>query len=175
MPATKTRMHKGERQRLVETRDPRTADRNEEYRARGDRIKERRGRSERSKAGRALMHRHTLECQRCGAAVDWMQAKTQATKRAKRDKRRWKTKRHQKSGSGEKLRSGDGCSSRSCTAARNKGGYRSGEHEKRQRGYAEALRSGKRILVEWPRHTGDAKVWQRPDEARDAAVARGAA
>ena len=39
--------------------------------------------------------------------------------------------------------------------------------------YAEALRSGKRILVEWPRHTGDAKVWQRPDEARDAVVARG--
>ena len=34
MPATKTRMHKGERQRLVETRDPRTADRNEEYSAR---------------------------------------------------------------------------------------------------------------------------------------------
>ena len=169
-------MHKGERQRLVETQDPRTADRNEEYRARGDRVKGLRGQSERCTDGRALIHRHTLECQRCGAAVDWMQAKTQATKRAKRDKRRWKTKRQQKDGRGEAMRKGDGCSSRSsCTAARNKGGYRSGEHEKRQRGYAEALRSGKRILVEWPRHTGDVKVWQRPDEARDAVVARGAA
>ena len=104
-----------------------------------------------------------------------MQAKTQATKRAKRDKRRWKTERQRKDGTGEKLRNGDGCSSRSCTAARNKGGYRSGEHEKRQRGYAEALRYGKRILVEWPRHMADVKVWQRPDGARDAVVARGTA
>jgi len=170
MPAAKTRLHKGERQRLVTTRDPRTAARNDEYRGRGDRIKEPRGKSERCKAGRAKVHRNTLECRRCGAAVDWMQAKAQATKRARRDARRWKTERGRKGRGGAVLRDGDGCSSKCCTAARNKGGYRSGEHVRRQREYAEALRSGERILVEWPRSTADPKVWQRPDEARDAVV-----
>ena len=165
-------MYKGERQRLVVTRDPRTAERNEEFRARGDRVKGRPGKSEKRKAGTALIHRHTLECRRCHAAVDWMQAKAQATKRAKRDTRRWKMWRGRKGEAKAKIRDGDGCSSRSCTAARNKGGYNAGKHEKKQREYAEALSSGERILVEWPRDATDTRVWKRPDEARDAVITK---
>ena len=124
------------------------------------------------KIGRVLIHRHTLECKRCHAAVDWMQAKAQATKRAKRDTRRWKMWRGRKGEAKAALREGDGCSSRSCTAARNKGGYNAGKHEKKQREYAAALSSGARILVEWPRNAADTTVWQRPDTARDAVIAR---
>ena len=154
------------------TRNPRTTERSEEYRARDDGIEGKPRSSKRCEEGSALIHGHTLECRRCHAAVDWMQAKAQATKRAKRDTRRWKMWRRKKGEAKAKMREGDGCSSRSCTAARNRGGYNAGKHERKQREYAEALSSGARILVEWPKNAADTKVWQRPDEARDAVIAR---
>ena len=55
------------------------------------------------------------------------------------------------------MREGDGCSSRSRKAARNGGEYDAGKHERKQREYAEALSSGARILVEWPKNAADTK------------------
>ena len=103
------------------------------------------GTAERGELVAQVVHPLTLECKRCGDLVDWVRAK----QRAYGAKRTF-------------FRNGDGCGGVRCTRGPR---GRPTEHARTQCAMAAKLRTGARVLVEWPTSTRDKTVWQRPDAA----------
>ena len=104
---------------------------------------EKRGEGKACKDALALVRKLTLECEQCGALVDWRRAKT-AMRKAR----------------GQKRNRGCGCAGRRCTKY-----WAPKKFGTTQRAMATELRNGKRVLAAWPRNADDADIWQRPEEA----------
>ena len=93
----------------------------------------------------------TLECLRCGLAVDWPSCKAAANMR-----------------NPAVLRAGDGCLGQLC-------GKRNATAARRattMRKYCSQLESGARKLVAWPDSAADTDAWLRPEAARAGMIER---
>ena len=138
------RMRYGERQRRIITRDP-LAPARHEYWGRRPTPSGLPKVSARADAALKEARMRTLECPRCGLAVDWPSCKAAAKMRRPAE-----------------LRVGDGClgqlcGKRSATAAR---------RAKTMRKYRAQLESGARKLVAWPDSAADTDAWLRPEVAK---------
>ena len=138
------RIRDGERQRRLITRDPRAPARHAEW----GRKPTPSGLPKVSAVARAALKEartRTLECPRCGLAVDWPACKAAANARRPAE-----------------LRVGDGCLGQLCgkrnaTAAR---------RASTMRKYCGQLESGERRLVAWPDSAADTDAWLRPEGVR---------
>lgn len=157
-------MYGGETQTRVVMREPGACEQWEYWRRIGGSRGFKPGEADGSKEARTCVHPLTLVCRRagCGALVDWHACKVAA------------------GASGRKgVAAGAGCANPRHDARRGKDARASarparryGEFDARQRAMARSLRSGKRILVEWPTAYEDVNVWQRPHEAMEDAATR---
>ena len=144
------RTRDGERQRRIITRDPLAPARNADW----GRKPTRSGLAKVSAAAEAALKEartRTLECPRCGLAVDWPSCKKAANVR-----------------NPAILRIGDGCLGQLCgkrnaTAAR---------RASTMRKYCGQLESGARRLVAWPDSAADTDAWLRPEAAKDRMIER---
>ena len=146
----RSRVRDGERQTHHVTRDPDAPERWDAWDRAHRPDRPRVGQADGCKAARAIINTLTLVCQRCGALVDWRCAKKHA-RRAKRGR----------------IAKGAGCAGKRCTKR-----FRPVKFAATQRGMADKLVRGERVLAAWPTNVADTEVWTLSNEAVNAAVAR---
>ena len=147
------RTRHGEKQRHVQTRDPKGLARWAYWRRQYSYLRcTRVGKAPGTKKALAMIHTWILECRRknCGALVAWRRAKIEANK-----------KPH------TRMRLGAGCGSPCCSRGQRVSRFNAQQHK-----LARKLLDGSSILVEWPEDADDCDVWQRPVAAAHAAAAR---
>lgn len=144
------RVRNGERQRRIITRDPHAPARHA-YWGRKPTPSGLPKVSARADAALKEARTRTLECPRCGLAVDWPSCKAAANMRRPAE-----------------LRVGDGCLGQLC-GKRNATAARRAET---MRKYCGQLESGTRKLVAWPDSAADTDAWLRPEAAKNRMIER---
>ena len=168
------RVHNGEKQLRVRTRDPTAPSRWDYWRRTHSAWNTRAwpGQADGCKEARKQMLKWLLQCRRptCGALVTWWHAKIDANKTHGNTKANAKQRRAARARGKAKptpLRQGAGCGNPCCARSRHPSRFKTS-----QRALAHKLAAGDGILVEWPTSAEDTDVWRRPALAVQAAIAR---
>ena len=148
-----TRVREGEVQVRLVTREPTALERHAVVGRQPRRGRTKKTHSDYKEAALAELKARTLECKRCGWPVDWSAAMRRRDDRLP-----------------SQSKSGDGCLGPRCGARKWKKGAAARRRAMTKR--CEELEGGARRLMEWPDGPDDTEAWARPQEARDAMIAR---